>query len=248
MNLYRYISFEEFMNLLTTKQMHYVNPTKWQDVYEGAMFKALEVPGLRKKLLSTLLTTPSPHGAEIALKNYCKLLFARYHWFGQCWTYEPEESDAFWRIYSYDNHAIRISTTKDQIIDILPSNLYYKESRKVKYDNVSDEIFAKKMLDETLRVKSTYECYFHKRKAFQHEKEYRFLASPKNEGERSILSLQFWALNKNLQFQLDKGDARLSKKDDWISLINEVIELTGVNKKSSPYEEELSIPFFRQVQ
>lgn len=154
MNLYRYISFEEFINLITIKCFHYVNPTNWQDVYEGAMFKALEAPQSRKQLLLALMKEPSQNGAEIALKNYCKLIFAKYHWFGQCWTYESEESDAFWRIYSYDNHAIRISTTTRQIDDLFPSDLYYKESKKVKYDSVSDDRFVQKMLNCVRRSKS----------------------------------------------------------------------------------------------
>lgn len=99
MKLYRYISFEEFVNLLTTKSMHYSCPTKWEDTYEGYMFRSLDDVSHRTELLKRMWNEipsniPDFEKALSILKNYCKIAYARYHWYGQCWTREANENDA----------------------------------------------------------------------------------------------------------------------------------------------------------
>lgn len=242
MELYRYISFEEFVNLITVKKLHYVCPTEWEDTYEGYLFRMLGISlSHKKELLNRLFDDCSFVDVSLALKKYCKIAFARYHWYGQCWTKEKNENDAFWRIYSHNNRAIRISTTTEALDALFPSDQYYKEMKSIIYENESGNLLLEKLLSATLRVNHTNECFFHKRKAFSHEKEYRVLVSPKNDS--NTLQHIFNKANKSLLLHYNDIDRHLEKKEDFIDLLLTVISESVDAELIEGFEKDgISVP------
>ena len=140
--LYRYISFETLVGMLQDKALTFVLPELWEDPYEDRPF------------LEFLKTKDNIYEYILFATVYCKT-------FGQCWT-ELSESDAMWRIYSYNNRAIRIKVANAKIsklenVDIMP----------VTY---SDEPF-----EINDRKQAFLKSLSHKRVAFEHEKEVRLI-------------------------------------------------------------------------
>lgn len=184
MDLYRYISFEEFMSIITLHHLHFVQPTQWEDTYEGCLYRLLDNKENKEKLLSILYDnvdeTDENEKAYRVLLGYYRILSVKYNWYGQCWTYKSEESDAFWRIYSYNKMSIRIRTSDLKLKKILKKEACLVRMKKVTYDNpLSKSDLLESQIQLVLQKDNTTESYFHKRKAFSHEQEYRILVLPK---------------------------------------------------------------------
>ena len=147
--LYRYISFESFVGMVQNKALTFVLPELWDDPKEGAPFE---------RLISTL-----EHGYEQII---FQIMYNKTY--AQCWT-KLSESDAMWRIYSFNNRAIQIKSSEEKLralpeIHVVP----------VKYSDQFDfdtKILANpsNILDEFLRSLAMKRC------AFEHEKEVRLI-------------------------------------------------------------------------
>lgn len=175
MNLYRIISLETFIDLLHNKRERYVRPAIWDDNYEGYLFKKILNPEDRRKIIEYMYYDVCPRNYEATINNLLKLEHGKYFVYGQCWS-TLSDSDALWRIYSYNNHAIQIRTTDASIKKSLKSNsdISY-EIGKVKYDIEPEDNLMYKQVLQLKESRKTYEPFFHKRKAFKHEAEVRVL-------------------------------------------------------------------------
>lgn len=71
--LYRIISFPTFINMIENKVERYVNPTSWEDTYEGYMLRMMEKSENRKKVIEVLFDIVSPNKIEDVITNYLKL-------------------------------------------------------------------------------------------------------------------------------------------------------------------------------
>lgn len=175
-SLYRIVSFPEFVNLVERKTERYRRPTAWEDTHEAFMLQLLSNDAHIDKVIQTLYTdmTGSIQGVIV---NYMKLWTARWLCYGQCWS-KTAETDAMWRIYSYDKKAIRIETDAANIQDVLAASVedthYSIVVDDVQYDLDTDIDLTSqaKLLKTFPRV---VEPFFHKREAFKHENEKRII-------------------------------------------------------------------------
>lgn len=110
LNLYRIISLETFIDLLHNKRERYVRPATWDDNYEGDLFGKIENPEDRREIIEDMYYNVCPRNYEATINNLLKLEHSKYFVYGQCWS-TLSDSDALWRIYSYNHHAIQIKTT-----------------------------------------------------------------------------------------------------------------------------------------
>lgn len=140
--LYRYISFETFVGMIQSKSLTFVHPELWDDPKECATFE---------------------HYVEQADNFYEKSLLSSlyYKTFCQCWT-KLAESDAMWRIYSYNNRSIRISINR-QSLNLL--------------DNIKivDIEYTDNLCSTFPKGAEYLKTLFKKRTAFEHEKEVRLV-------------------------------------------------------------------------
>ena len=195
-NLYRITSLEGFLSILINKKERFVNPIdSWEDTYEGYMLQLLATEEGTEKVLRKLFYELTPENdVKMTIRNYTKLLRARYVCYGQCWS-KKEDSDALWRIYSYNKKAIQIISNRKYIKDTFEDtqeNNFSIRIADVKYD-IDDKTSN---LSQILYYKSQFtEPFYHKRPAFTHEDEVRVIVSQnKYEGytsfsEQRILSL-----------------------------------------------------------
>jgi hypothetical protein len=141
--LFRYIPFETLIGMTLTKVLTFVHPELWEDPKEKYPFTQF------------VLTIDNEYERIMYLAIYNKT-------YAQCWTYLAE-SDAMWRIYSYNNRAIRIrisSKNAESLPNVMVSPVQYKE------DVGSD--FGEGF--------SGFLCSLaRKRLAFEHEKEVRLI-------------------------------------------------------------------------
>lgn len=87
--IYRYFSFEAFVNLIEMDKLTFAKVTTWEDPWENIL---------------------SNYELHIGEKVSASFYSADQHFFGQCWTLK-QESDAMWRIYSPNKCGVKVAST-----------------------------------------------------------------------------------------------------------------------------------------
>jgi hypothetical protein len=165
-SLFRFMSFYSFVDLVQTQSLTLVRPALWEDPYEGFIFQKLKSEAGKNEIIEILNKYPDNpikgFFIDIALK-FEKTFYA------QAWTICPE-SDALWRIYNFEDKAIRVEVLENKMRQIPGLDILY-----VQYD---DEIDVRKEIERIgLPINQTLfsEVYRVKRAAFSHEKEVRII-------------------------------------------------------------------------
>lgn len=216
MYLYRIVSFESFVGLLVDKKERFVRPCKWEDSYESYLYEELNSLEGRKKLIDRLYTEICPGDYRATIRNFAKLWHAKWWIYAQCWS-KVKDSDAMWRIYNYNKHSIQICTTDELIKNMIKDSakdIKKPVAKSVYYDVDEETDIFKGQIKDIKRTNSTYEPYFHKRDAFEHEKEYRVLIDP-----NSYMIFENLSAMASI-FEMSKNDANKGE----IEKISEAIE------------------------
>ncbi len=163
--IYRFTTFEQFLDILNTNELTLVKPIKWEDPYENYILKC---------------NYKNKNNENINVSNLMDQIFA------QCWTF-CSESDALWRIYSKDSKGIRLQTTVRKLLDTIFDDTDMKSILtsfigKVKYltiENIEKYLSDKETINNLFLNGSTNEfrckSLLIKRKEFEHEMEIRLL-------------------------------------------------------------------------
>lgn len=210
-SLYRIISFPEFINLVEKETERYRRPTAWEDTYEGFMLQMLSDDSRMNEVLNTLYKNISQDINKVIV-NYLNMWAAKWLCYGQCWS-KTEETDAMWRIYSFDRKSIRIETDKETIEDVIHSSeegknySVYIDDVKYDLDDQADIDSQTKILRKNPR---TIEPFFHKRKAFEHENEKRVILFDK-EFEKDILGFRAASVSNNVSRVFHNQQASVSE-------------------------------------
>lgn len=246
-NLYRFISFPSFVNLIEQQTERYVLPSTWEDTYEGYHLRLFETNDI-EEVLYTLMNNLSPGNPDAAIDNYLKLSKARWLCYGQCWTTIPE-SDAFWRIYSYNRMTVRIETDESRINDLFSapelSEKYNVIIDDIQYDlDPSNQLKCpNELIKDIYKTKRVTEPFFHKRRAFEHEHEKRIILLDK----RQVMiysQLPAWAVLNN--FRKNNDLSQLSPDDAIKRITNEVNKLNSpIYTKDAQKSIEVPIPDIR---
>lgn len=153
MELYRYISFEVFIDIVINKKLTLLSPAKWEDSYEGWLLKELS----KSKKIGNRI-------AQIT-NSIC----------GQCWS-KNGDCVPLWSIYSYNNKSIMIKTTLqdlEKLEGVYCREMDYSEGAEISIDEIVSLITNP--TPENFLLPFTK-----KRSGFIHENEYRIFAFAKN--------------------------------------------------------------------
>lgn len=176
--LFRYISFEDFINLAINNKDRYVRPSSWEDKYEGYLFSRMETPEDVYQIVKEMYYNVCPRNYYAIPDNYFRMWHSKWFTYAQCWSKHPE-TDAMWRCYSYENRAIRIRTREDKLLDHTKKVFPNEEQFSVYLNKVSYDLNKSFTLEQQIsQMKDSllaHETYFHKRHVFSHEGEYRLL-------------------------------------------------------------------------
>ncbi|MEK6225507.1 MAG: DUF2971 domain-containing protein [Chloroflexota bacterium] len=145
--LYRYLSLERFLELIEARRIRLANVNRWED------------PG--EAILGKVPTRGDSGKIERPLYSFHERIY------GSCWT-RLQESDAMWRIYSPDRTGVQIaaSVAKFQLITGVRRSLI----DEVRYFETRTDLLA-----NASQAPDALAVALHKRSAFQHEHEVRFL-------------------------------------------------------------------------
>ncbi|HSQ33468.1 MAG TPA: hypothetical protein VLM81_01045, partial [Peptostreptococcaceae bacterium] len=104
LNLYKYMSFPQFISMIEFKQLYLTKISLWEDTYEGYDgVKRVEV--LLGSILQDKIKNPIKQIANLVLNST----------YAQSWTYQAQESDALWKEYSEDGLGVRIKMKRSYI-------------------------------------------------------------------------------------------------------------------------------------
>lgn len=175
--LYRIISLESFLSLLLNSEDRLSRPIDcWEDTYEGYLFRLIERRDEKtKKVIERLYHDVSENSAEKTIANLAKLLRCRYTCYCMCWS-KIVDSDAMWRIYSYDQKAIQLVSSKEKLRNTMENSCFAKTSyciEDVQYDDNDDLLSLSKLFGPGTSIHDTL---LHKRIAFRHEDEVRVIS------------------------------------------------------------------------
>ncbi|RCW88437.1 MULTISPECIES: hypothetical protein [Halanaerobium] len=192
--IFRFMSFQSFVDTILRKKLTFIHPNLWQDPYEfnplidHIKYKLKNFSDKQEQLDSLLEYI-------ITRKIYC-----------QSWT-ELNESDALWRVYSHNNTSIRISVEKSKI------NLL-NDVKKIKVKYIDD--FNKVEFNDP----NIYTFLKTKRKAFSHEREIRLVThykfSSADDAKNKLKDL-LTLLGKNEKFLQDTSLDQINNKVDELN-------------------------------
>lgn len=165
MKLYRYISFESFVDLIQTSSLCFsYPPIAWDDTFEGFLYRALKTPQGKQKILSLIDSDEQRLFAETILSD-ATLNQSRY----LCWT-RAKDKVALWSIYNYMNKAIMICTTSKKIEELKYENRNVALMQVNYVSSISLEDEVKFIQGKTIFTPNIFRT---KRRDFKHENEVR---------------------------------------------------------------------------
>ena len=152
--LWRYMSFEKFVSLLATETLFFTRADKFDDPFEGF------TPPLVKEDYQR--TVGDINIYEEFQRNFRKYALC------SCWHQDDEESIAMWEKYHMHNSGIAVKTTYGDFKACLRKG-YRVFLSKIDYINHYEYPVPHNIKDLSM----LYTWYFHKRKTFKHEQEFR---------------------------------------------------------------------------
>ena len=153
--LWRYISFTKFVSLLTKSALFFARADKLGDPFEGSLSQVNIA--LRPEIYKNNL----PEQYQQLLANYIKDL--RRFVLVNCWHENEYESDAMWKLYSWDKEGVAIKTDFQSLSKSLigEEKVFIGQVNYVDYNTTF------------IRENDPVAPFVHKRKSFEHEREVR---------------------------------------------------------------------------
>lgn len=183
--LYRYISFDKFLQMLFFKKLTAVRPCKWKDTFEQYWIKYLNTPEGSKKLEEyvnkSIVQQEFVPDTAVKLKGLVNALYRIT--FAICFT-EAGDEELMWKAANTDDRTVMIITDAGQIRRIGERNaMFGAVLERVHYDledhSDIEDLFMKFGFGVgTAVLNDPNDLILHKRKCFAYEKEVRFLYTP----------------------------------------------------------------------
>ena len=235
--IFRFLSFESFVDLVLREQLAFVTYDMWQDPYEGFVIKAMQTDKGRADIIRWFkennLSSEMPPDVRLSiLENYSKTVHL------QSWT-KCEETDALWRIYAFNGNSIRIETTIKNLQRINNINFFPVEYKSMSLERELKSIFAGNKIQ-------IHKAFSWKRKAFSHEEEFRLISNIDHEylpEQQSHHQSQITpdVMLRALQVFLEKGDIT---QQEYESGVANVSSPSKTNIKQVRYISFSHIPNF----
>ena len=239
--LWRYMSFEKFVDILNTESLFYTRAYKFEDTFEGV---------IPRPIMDAYQKALSHHAPEEHRPGVMKIIkIWRKHVMCNCWHQNREESKEMWDNYGANNDSVAIKTTMGKIKNSLSGTDFDAFIGKIKYlsQRTYEENYTHNFLEGIengleLYKKWTYFPYFYKRKQFEYEREVRIIIDIdpfiedvlRNQPAEAILDTEFL----ECEFPDLDENGKLFKVD-VNTLINEVI--------TSPYADDRIIQNVKSV-
>lgn len=166
--VWRYLNFTQLMSILERKSIWFSNISNFNDPYEGT------IP--RKNIQNEIERIADESDTDVdtaRLVHEMVLSGNKYNESGlvNCWNKSEYESAALWEQYIEASEGVAISTSVERLKKSIEDNTIDLTFGEVKYINYETERIPDGILP----------TFYHKRKSFQHENEYRISFLPQSE-------------------------------------------------------------------
>ena len=151
--LWRYMSFEKFINILATESLFFSRADRYDDKSEG------HIPEAMMRYYGSVDIRINPSFREYIMCN--------------CWHHGEEESMGMWDKYHVRDSGVSIKTTMGNVKNCLPDtpNIFIG---KVDYDVEAVENQSQIEVPKDLSIENLlHYLYFYKKKSFEYEQEVR---------------------------------------------------------------------------
>ena len=163
--LWRYMDLAKFMGMVTSNKLFLPRSDLFEDDYERTWSR-----GTIEKLSNNKPSSPelmSQRPGSFLDQKLTDQLELRMRSYISCWHMNEHESFGMWKLYTKSDQAIALVSSARQLQAALPED---SAMGKVKYIDYETEFIP-------VNDKAPF---FHKRKAFEHEREIRALIQPDN--------------------------------------------------------------------
>lgn len=228
--IYRVYSKKWLIEALTKKQNSLVKPAMWDDPFENFILSS-----------------------DARMKDGRKVSFEtiRDHYYGQCWTFSVEETDALWRIYSPGKDGFRVKTTirklwdsfydpkfKWAMISFYLGKIIYEPEREIKAFFEDPSNLSSIVLDNS--GKGNIQTLLIKRKEFSHENELRLIFAGHHDWHDTSEKVYKYTIDVNDLFEEILADPRMDQEnpDAYRDAVSEIRALGYNNpiEKSKLYQ------------
>jgi hypothetical protein len=153
--IWRYISFEKFLDLILTSEMFFTNLTRLTDKYEGTMFES----NFQLAMNSAKKYDDYYQVKKEILEEQVEINNLRNYTLVNCWTLKRHESFALWKIYVGSGPGIAVRTTVSNLInsinstkqdfdeDISIATVKYQDTLKYTFSRIEASITKKPFYD-----------------------------------------------------------------------------------------------------
>jgi hypothetical protein len=223
--IYRIISFEEFIDILSTKTMSLSRPSAWDDKWENMFFR-LQYKGKDNDQISVNMEGD--------------------RYYAQCWSLR-RECDGLWRSFGRSGVSVKVQTTAEKLLKEI-----FRESEQMadtKYFLGKVKYFSEKKIDEYINslkddfylgIDSGVPSLLMKRSPFNYEREVRLIYyhMATNSDQRKLTERQLFEINPNHLYESVTFSPFL-RKDLYKSLKETIIKLGYTNSifRSSLYDK-----------
>ena len=188
--LYRYMSFDLFLQIVFSEKITAVRPCKWKDSFEQYWIKYLNTSEGTIKLEEYVKESiVQQEYVQDTVKKLKGLVNALYHFtFGICFT-EAEDEELMWRASNTDDRTVMIVTDVAQVNRIGEENaMFGAVLKRMQYDledhcGIEDLLNKFGFFDGAAILNDPNDLILHKRKCFAYEREVRFLYTPDDTDE-----------------------------------------------------------------
>lgn len=168
--IHKYLTFNQFVDIIESERSYFTNIPLWEDTYEASSLYEMFNQIISLQMANSFAKDKnSMDQIKRMLKIQMKDMYA------QSWTFDSKESDAMWRIYSPDKTGVRITTKVSKLKESMESYLKRNvENYIVKYGTKVNANDYREKGDLPGYATSSQAILERKRDEFIHEKEYRF--------------------------------------------------------------------------
>ena len=178
--LWRYISFEKFVNMLATESLFFTRAYKYDDPFEGYIHIEVTISTLNS-LIHNINNTEWDNAHELvvgAIENRIQREEQGKDVMCNCWHKNDDESMAMWEKYHLRNNGIAIKTTMEKLKNSITSaiDVYIGNIQYIPRENFLQEYLTQHLYPIIIEGHSIlYHPYFFKRKVFEYENEARVI-------------------------------------------------------------------------
>lgn len=181
--LWRYLDFTKFVSLLDKSALFLPNADAFEDKWEGSY------PRRDSIFISTPECTTDPEKAKFVINIMNKRIDVKKRCYISCWHINKHESAAMWNLYAKSGFGIAIQTSYKSLRSAIghidqDDHTRWTVFPKVIYLDYETETFEGAVAEEDITP------FFHKRKSFEHENEFRIITlTRKSAGSGTAISV-----------------------------------------------------------